>query len=365
MKSAIPAALATLTAACGLAYSTTAAAQAATQSSVTLYGIVDQSIRYTSNANANNDGQFQVTNGAVTNSRFGFKGTEDLGGGTQAIFRLESGVNPQNGTLANSPRLFDRYAYVGLQNQYGTIKIGRQATEAFNLYGDYDPLTVGNYANNSWMYNITRGRVDNAVSYDGTYGGLNVGATYGFGNTAGSVATSSYWGTRAAYTMGPLQFAGVYQQARSTTQLQRMWGLAGIYSVSIAKVFVGYMGGRDASGFIDSTLNDSSKTAPTGNAIANPRKDAIFYLGTTVQAMPNLAVTGAAYFDNASNINAQAGDAGSGRRYTYVLLAEYSLSKRTQVYGTVDYNKVSGAARIELPGNSTQVGVGTGIRHIF
>ncbi|MGR9577778.1 porin [Pandoraea sputorum] len=364
MKSAIPATLAILSAACGLAFSTTAAAQST--GNVTLYGIVDQSVRYQTNSNANNDALWQVANGAVTNSRFGFKGTEDLGGGMKAIFQLESGINPQNGTLANGPRLFDRYAFVGLQNQYGTIKIGRQATEAFNVYGDFDPLTIGNYANNSWMYNITRGRVDNAVSYAGTFGGLSVGATYGFGNTAGTMAASNYWGARAAYAMGPFQVAGVYQQARDAAKrVQQMWGLGGIYSVSIAKVFVGYMGGRDRSGWLDGTLNDPAHTVTTGNLNDNPRKDTTLYLGTTIQAMPNLAITGAAYFDDIKNINAQAGDAGSGRRYTYVLLAEYALSKRTQLYGTVDYNKVSGAARVELPGNSTQVGVGTGIRHIF
>lgn len=362
MKSAIPATLALISAACGMAYSTTAAAQ----SSVTLYGIVDQSIRYQTNANANNDSQWAVSNGAVTNSRFGFKGSEDLGGGAKAIFQLESGINPQNGTLANSPRLFDRFAWVGLQNQYGAVKLGRQATEAFNVFGDYDPLTIGNYTNNSWMYFMTRGRVDNAVSYSGNFGGLSVGATYGFGNVAGSMATSNYVGARAAYAFGPFQFAGVYQQARSATkQLQQMWGVGGIYSVSIAKFFAGYMGGRDKSGYVDSALNDSSHTVTAGDYTINPRKDTTFYLGTTVQALPNLAITGAAYFNDVSNINALAGDAGNGRRYSYVLLAEYALSKRTQVYGTVDYNKVSGAARVELPGKSTQVGVATGIRHIF
>jgi predicted porin len=56
---------------------------------------------------------------------------------------------------------------------------------------------------------------------------------------------------------------------------------------------------------------------------------------------------------------------GSGNRYTVVALAEYSLSKRTEVYGTVDFNKVSGAAEVELPGRSNQTGIAVGLRNFF
>lgn len=81
------------------------------QSSVTLYGVADVSVRYLTNANANNDGKLFMTNGAITNSRFGLKGAEDLGGGLQAIFRLESGVELENGQFADPSRAFNRAAY--------------------------------------------------------------------------------------------------------------------------------------------------------------------------------------------------------------------------------------------------------------
>src|ERR1700761_6663448 len=79
------------------------------QSNVTLYGIVDQSVRFTNNSNAANDNQVQLTNGAITNSRWGLKGDEDLGGGLKAVFRLESGFDPQTGKLNQGGRLFGRY----------------------------------------------------------------------------------------------------------------------------------------------------------------------------------------------------------------------------------------------------------------
>lgn len=355
-------ALAAALAALGL----TAAGSAAAQSSVTLYGIVDQSVRYTTNANPNNDGQFQLTNGAITNSRFGLKGEEDLGGGIKAIFRLESGIDPQNGRLTNAPRQFDRFAYVGLSGGWGSLKLGRQPTEAFNLFGDFDPLTVGNYTDNAWPFFITGGRIDNAVSYDGHWGGLNVGATYGFGQQPGSLSRSSYWGGRVVYAAGPFSVGGTYQQSRDLlNRTQQMWGLAGTYAFSTARLFVGYLGGRDATGNVDAALNDATRTVPAGDPAANPRHDATFYAGATVHATPALAITGAFYYDTMKHVNAQAGDDGDGKRYTAVLLAEYALSRRTQVYGTVDYNKVSGAVYTELPGKSNQTGVAVGVRHIF
>lgn len=69
------------------------------------------------------------------------------------------------------------------------------------------------------------------------------------------------------------------------------------------------------------------------------------------------------YGDHIQNKNGLSNNAGN--RYTGVLLAEYSLSKRTQVYGTVDYNKVTGGVTTELPGKNNQTGAAVGIRHIF
>ncbi len=98
------------------------------QSSVTLYGIADTSVRYLTNADSANNNKLSMTNGAISNSRWGVKGTEDLGGGLSAIFRLESGINLQDGTGSDSQRLFNRYAYVGLSSAYGTLTLGRQPT---------------------------------------------------------------------------------------------------------------------------------------------------------------------------------------------------------------------------------------------
>ncbi|MCA3835055.1 MAG: porin, partial [Burkholderia sp.] len=201
---------------------------AAAQSSVTLWGVADASIRYLTNANAKNDGLLSMTNGAITNSRFGIYGTEDLGGGLKAVFNLESGVNLQNGAFADSGRLFNRAAYVGVQSPYGTVTLGRQKTPLFDLLSDtYDPLTVGNYLENAWLPVALGGGLyaDNQIKYTGKFQGLTAKAMYstgtnyestgagGFsGQIPGSLGKGNAWGVSLSYVMGPLSIAAGAQQ---------------------------------------------------------------------------------------------------------------------------------------------------------
>jgi predicted porin len=187
------------------------------QSSVTLYGIVDTSVRYLSSANATNGSLISMGDGVETPSRWGLKGSEDLGGGTSAIFRLEDGFQLYSGKLASTNTLFGRHAYVGLSNkQYGTLTFGRQQSPFFELMGNiYDPMTVGDYWQDSWVYNPAGPflTVNNSVKYTNDFGGLHVSAMYSFGGVAGSMAQNSMYGLAASYAMGPLQAMAGWQQA--------------------------------------------------------------------------------------------------------------------------------------------------------
>lgn len=267
----------------------------------------------------------------------------------------------QNGTL------FGRKAFVGLSSAMGTLRLGRQNTEGFTFFTEYDPLTIGNYSLNSWPFFLTRIRSNNIASYDARFGAFGAGVSYGFGETPGSLTANQYWGTRATYDFGPVGVGALYQEFRDASgNRQQMWSLATKYAVGNAKLFLGYLGGRDRTGVIDNNfMNAPSRniSVATAAASANPREDRIGYAGVTYRATPALALTGAFYFDSIENKNGIANN--SGKRYTAVALAEYSLSKRTQLYGTVDFNKVSGGATSELPGKSNQLGVATGVRHIF
>ncbi len=106
-----------------------AASAAHAQSSVTLYGLIDAGVAYTNNVEkgGTRGPLFQATSGEINGSRFGLRGSEDLGGGLRAIFVLENGFSVTNGKLAQDNRLFGRQAYVGLSsNQFGTVTLGRQ-----------------------------------------------------------------------------------------------------------------------------------------------------------------------------------------------------------------------------------------------
>lgn len=354
------------------------AGSALAQSSVTLYGVADVSMRYTTNSNAANNGQLQMTDGAISQSRWGLKGAEALGNNLKAIFQLEGGYSLDNGTMNSSGQLFNRQAYVGLAGDFGAVKLGRQYAEGFTFFAFYDPLTIGNYTANAWPFYLTQIRVNNVVSYEGTFSGLTVGASYGFGERPGSMThagtnppngNAPYYAVRAAYETGPFGVGGVFQEIRDVNgNKQQMWGAAGKYTIGPAKVFVGYVGGKDRTGVIDNSFLNNSSLAPAASAVtagaaSNPRKDTLGYVGVSYQATSALTLTGAFYGDYVENKNGVSGN--NGRRYTGVLLAEYMLSKRTELYGTVDYNKVSGGTSTELPGRGNQTGVAAGIRHIF
>ena len=81
------------------------------QSSVTLYGLIDAGITYSNNQAGHS--AWQATSGTVNGSRWGLRGSEDLGGGLKAIFTLENGFSIMNGTSKQSSRMFGRQAFVG------------------------------------------------------------------------------------------------------------------------------------------------------------------------------------------------------------------------------------------------------------
>ena len=343
------------------------------QSSVTLYGIVDTSVRYLTNANANNDSQVSMGNGPITGSRWGLKGSEDLGGGLSTVFRLENGFNVWNGQLASQNTLFSRMAYVGLSsNHYGTVTLGRQNTPLFDQLGNvYDPLTVGNFDQDGWLpgalgYGL---RSNNSVKYNGQFGGLNVEAMYAFGNTAGSTGANNMYGVTASYTFSGLSLdAGYQQNSDAQNRKFNVVNVSAVYAFSTVKAYAGWLHAQDNTGMVDLFMAAAnSPAAGFAGPVANTNRiDDGFYAGTTWQVTPPLLLTAAAYYDHSRNaLNGDGTTLGRGARYSGTLLAEYSLSKRTEVYGTVDFIRGTGAAQADFPGRNNQTGVAIGLRNVF
>ena len=109
------------------------------QSSVTLYGIIDEGLTFSNNQLGNK--AYQMQSGISQGSRWGMQGAEDLGGGLSAIFRLENGFDINTGKLGQQGREFGRAAYVGVSSKtLGTVTLGRQN----ELMGDYVGLYTAN-----------------------------------------------------------------------------------------------------------------------------------------------------------------------------------------------------------------------------
>lgn len=155
------------------------AGTAAAQSNVTLYGIMDAGIEYVNHAGANGGGAARLVSGGKNTSRWGLRGSEDLGGGLKGIFNLESGIAIDTGRLDTDNTLFDRRAVVGLAGSFGQVVFGRTFTTTYDFMLPYDPM--GYAPNYSWATSSTAtgdrkdglfSRASNAVRYDGTFGGL-------------------------------------------------------------------------------------------------------------------------------------------------------------------------------------------------
>jgi predicted porin len=103
-----------------------ASSAAYSQSSVTMYGEIDEGVHYQSNIGRGKAVYMDSLDG-IDGSRWGMQGAEDLGNGYKAIFTLESGVNLNNGQFGQGGTAFGRQAFVGLSSdKYGSLTFGRQ-----------------------------------------------------------------------------------------------------------------------------------------------------------------------------------------------------------------------------------------------
>jgi predicted porin len=180
------------------------AATAHAQSSVTLYGLIDAGLTYTNNQGGRSN--FQETSGSVNGSRFGLRGSEDLGGGLKAVFVLENGFNIANGKLGQNGLEFGRQAFVGLSSeQFGTVTLGRQYDSVVDYLAPLS-LTGTGYGGTQAAHpfdndNLDNSfRINNSIKYASVnYGGLKFGGLYGFSNSAGTFATNRAYSMGASY----------------------------------------------------------------------------------------------------------------------------------------------------------------------
>ncbi|CAM2183266.1 Porin [Burkholderia latens] len=335
-----------------------AAAPVHAQSSVSLYGQVDEWVGATKFPGS--DRAWNVSGGGMSTSYWGLHGAEDLGNGYKAIFTLESFFRAQNGQFGRfqGDTFFARNAYVGVSSQYGTVTAGRLTTHLFLSTILFNPF-YDSYTFSPMVYHVflglgtfptypsDQGAVgdsgwNNAVSYTSpSFGGLNFAAMYALGNTAGD-NRSKKWSAQFNYANGPFAATAVYQYVNFNNGPQDLSslvtgmksqgiGLVGAtYDLKYVKLFGQYM----------YTKNDQV----AGSWHVNTAQG-----GVSVPLGVGNAMASYAYSRDGGGLDQT--------RQTWAVGYDYPLSKRTDVYAAYMNDHISGLSN----GNT----FGAGIRAKF
>ncbi|CAG4890092.1 porin [Paraburkholderia saeva] len=356
------------------------------QSSVTLYGVLDDSIQYVSNVNGHS--LTQMAAGNLQGNRWGMKGSEDLGGGLKAIFQLENGFNPNNGSLGQGGKMFGRQAYVGLTgDSWGTATIGRQYDPVVDLV---QPFTADNYWGSTFTTpgdvdnNDNSSRTNNSVKYTSpVWGGFQFEGMYALGGVAGSTGSGQTWSGAATYSTGPFGIAAGYiRMDNSATTVVRGTPPTAAWNATSDGPF---------EGSIQNVAYESAKSIGIASVAAQYVVGPFTFGGrySNAQYKPDAqsTFTTTEKFDvGAGFVNYQLTPAallGFGYTYTHgkgdlnqtyhqvSLGGDYNLSKRTDVYLIGVWQHANGglnasAADYALTSDSVnQTIVSLGIRHKF
>ena len=243
------------------------AAHAQSSSTVTVYGIADAFVQ-----SARGDGSLsRMQSGGLSGSRLGFRGSEDLGSGLNAIYTLEAGFNADDGTSGQGGTLFGRQAFVGLKGGFGQFTVGRQYSSIYVATGDFSAFTNSVYGASTALiggfaggYEPVRGssltatspeagatgnggpaRVNNSVRYETpSYAGLRGGVLYGFGEVADATNDQRLIDLFLRYGAGPVEAIASYvtdrRQGVDATDVATST-LATAIALGEGHVYVGFM----------------------------------------------------------------------------------------------------------------------------
>lgn len=233
---------------------------AAAQSAVTVYGIVDL---FAEIGNAGHGTVSRLESGGIAQSRLGFTGREDLGGGLAAEFTLESGFAADTGTTGSA--FWSRQSHVGLSHrQWGAVRFGHQYTPLFLTTLAFDAFglgTAGNFWNLSQYGNFWQ---DNAVVVETpSWGGLSLRGLWSPSEQSGS-RVGRYAALSADWRVGPWQLVASYDQrgVQPGAQAARYVAVGGNVDLTVAKLFFGAQTVRHAAPA--EALNDDARLYTAG-----------------------------------------------------------------------------------------------------
>jgi len=340
----------------------------AASAQVTLYGTIDAALAYSDVGGVT---KTKMNSGTMNGSRWGMKGTEDLGGGLNAVFQLEGGFNIDNATgaqglatpaLATSAgpvagdvsvaRLFGRQAYVGVSGAFGTVTVGRQYTPGDVVWG-IDAAGAQGAGGGGAIYtvftsnfnqadNFGAARADNSINYSlpamgGVTGNLMVGLDESdVASAKTNFVGTKYVGANVGFSKGPLALnvAWENQTATNAAKSDTGWVAGASYDLGVAKVGVMFSGGTSATDTSDSAWG-LGMNAPFGAV--------------------RLQASYARETSKASGATAEAVTTGWGGNVWY------DLSKRSSVYVGYLNKEDTTAAGV----STKQTHLASGLRHTF
>ena len=337
------------------------AGTASAESSLTIFGRVDLSVRYLKNADQQ---QTQVANDGNTSSRLGFRGVEDIADGLRGGFHLEASVSPDVGNIAANGKFWNRRATVSLYTRYGELRLGRDVAPTWLPYVQGDVFGVVGVGDGSKTYKAlgavggvggadTRVFVDNMVQYVlptnpwGLYGNIAAAPSEG-------LAGRRYAAVRLGYATGPIDFSVAYGETSTALGLYKLAIASGSYDFTFAKLYA---------------IAQQSEVATQRNVHA--------VLGATVP-VPGI---GGTFKVSYARVDGQL-DLATADAEQLAVGYVYDLSKRTALYTTASMINNKGTANFTVgditvaspnntavplaqPAGAKSQGVEAGVRHIF
>lgn len=344
------------------------------QSSVTLYGLLDTGVEFLNHVHAGSGNQWRMQSGNVNGSRWGVLGTEDLGGGNQVIFRLESGLSLVNGSLLQGNREFGRQAMVGIRHEDTTLSMGRIYSPLYDVLEQFDPTVYAQYSLATMDPGLAY-RSDNAVRLTRRVGPFQLLGQYSFGvdgigasigKPAGSESSSKDVSAAISYASNGLSASVIYDEVRgplsttnyslgyvsssllprvsSTSDRVSRYVAAAKFKLSSTELLAGYR-------FLHARIGTSVQNA------------SLYWVGARQRIGARWTVAGGIYHSNVNGINASP--------TSFVLENYYFLSKRTSLYLNGSYMKNTSNSNLGVDLNGvtisgvSQLGLQAGIEHRF
>lgn len=383
---------------------------------VEVYGVIDTGLAYT-NTDATYDyandakdvrideDEFRMDSGNNSASRFGIRGSEDLGNGMQVLFKLENGFKADDGSMSTDGTIFDREASLGLRTGYGTLYAGRMSTlisdtGTVGFFGAMaSPFGSGwsdNIAGHTMVFANYTTRMDNVLTYvSPDLSGLTVYAQYAMGENGveNKSAANRYAALGAEYKIGAFDFGALVDWTNKSTKgaTYTLGGvevtekptdvddavtvsLAGSYDCGFAKTFLAvqyYNNASDVAGIMQKSY-ESSAVGDIEDAVAvrlnGTQLDGYgVHLGTQFGVVGGTLKFGVGYSDgDGTGVNGYPDL--DVKAYTASLGYEYPLSKRTFLYTGAGYVKAEldmGADRGTLTHEYEGIDVVGGLVHKF